>query len=342
MQVTGEFRTEKRSRTGRPLLLFSLSALLLLLGIAGSLKWGPAHISWRELLGALTGRGDGKTELYIRLLRLPRALTACMAGAQLALAGLLTQLATKNPLASPHLFGVNAGAAFFVVVGLAAFPGFSAPLAVALAFAGAGAGALLVWSLAGGGRFSPVQLALAGITVHFLLSALTEGMIVLNQQSADSMVFWLVGSVSQASWRDVRLLSPVLGLSLLALLALLPSLRLLVVDDEVAAGLGQRVAAVRTAAFVLVLLLAGSAVALCGPIGFLCLIVPHIARALIGGRLGPLVPLTALLGGALLVCADLAGRFIAFPYESPVGIVTSALGAPLFLYLARRRGGTLR
>ncbi|MBB6731070.1 FecCD family ABC transporter permease [Cohnella zeiphila] len=340
--MTSESLAEKRTRPGRPLLFISLSALLLLLGIVGSLKWGQAPVSWHGLLGALVGPGDGKTDLYVRLLRLPRALTACMAGAQLALAGLLTQLATRNPLASPHLFGVNAGASFFVVIGLVAIPDFSAPLAVGLAFAGAAAGAILVWSLAGGGRFSPVQLALAGITVHFLLSALTEGMMVLNQQSTDSMIFWLVGSVSQASWQDVRLLSPFLGSSLIFLFALLPSLRLLAVEDEIASGLGQRVAAVRTAAFVLVLLLAGSAVALCGPIGFLCLIVPHISRALVGGKLGALVPMTALLGGALLVCADLASRFIAFPFESPVGIVTSALGAPLFLHLARRRGGTVR
>jgi ABC-type Fe3+-siderophore transport system permease subunit len=125
------------------------------------------------------------------------------------------------------------------------------------------------------------------------------------------------------------------GLLLLGLM--LPSFRLLLLDDEIAGGLGQRVAVVRAVGMLLVIVLAGSAVAICGPIGFICLIVPHITRACVGSRL-PVIPLTALLGGILLVYADLLSRVIAFPFESPVGIVTAAVGAPFFIYLARRKG----
>jgi iron complex transport system permease protein len=330
---------EKQKRPAFLLFLFGAACFALAAGFACSLKWGTAHVTWRELLEALTLRGEDKAHLYIRSLRLPRTLTACLVGMQLAIAGLLTQLATRNPLASPHVFGINAGAALAVVCGLAASAGLTATQSVLLAFAGAAAGAALIGALAGGGDSHPVRLALAGITIHFLLSSLTEGLILLNAHTTESVLFWLVGSVSQAGWLQARTLLPFAAGGMLLLLLLLPSLKLLALDDELAAGLGQKAKAVRAGAIVLVIVLAGSAVALCGPIGFVCLIVPHIARALAGHRLPVLIPLTALLGGALLVYADWLSRFIAFPFESPVGIVTSAVGAPFFIYMALRKAG---
>lgn len=334
---------EKQSRSRPLLFLFSATALLLAAGMLWSLKFGAAEVSWTSLLEALAWRGQDKAHLYVQTLRLPRTLTACLVGIQLALAGLLTQLATKNPLASPHVFGINAGASAAVVAGLVLIKGLSLTGSVLLAFIGGAAGAALVWLLAGEGARQHVRLALAGITIHFLLSALTEGLIILDQYSTDSILFWLAGSVNQAGWTEVRLLLPFFAGGVLATLLLLPSLRLLLVDDDIAAGLGQRIAIIRTAALALVVALAGSAVALCGPIGFVCLIVPHIARALVGGvRLTVLVPLTGLLGGALLVYADLLSRLVAFPFESPVGIVTAAIGAPFFIYLARRGKGVRR
>ena len=333
---------KQQSRTRFLLFLFSTSVLILIVGLLFSLKWGQAQISWRTLYEALTYQAQDKNHLYIQTLRLPRTLTACLIGMLLALAGLLTQLATKNPLASPHVFGINAGASLAVVFGLLAVAELSIFGSMLFAFAGAAAGALLVWSLTGNEHKQYVRLALAGITVHFLLASLTESLIILNQYSTESMIFWLVGSVNQAGWPEVRMILPFFLGSLLLLGVMLPSFRLLLIDDEVATGLGQRVAVVRGIAMLLVLLMAGSAVAVCGPIGFVCLIVPHIARALGGSRLGVLVPLTALLGGSLLVYADLLSRMIAFPFESPVGIVTAVIGGPFFVYLARRKGGTHR
>ncbi|MFC5469287.1 FecCD family ABC transporter permease [Cohnella suwonensis] len=334
---------EKQSRFRYLLFLFSVTVALLLIGFICNLKWGAARISWTELFHALAYRGHEKQHLYVQTLRLPRALTACMVGMQLALAGLLAQLATKNPLASPHVFGINAGAALAVVFGLVTVARFSPLDSVLFAFAGAAGGALLVWSLAGTGANAYVRLALAGITIHFLLSSLTEGLIILNQESTDSMMFWLVGSLSHAAWPDVRTLLPFFAAGMVLFAFMHPSFRLLLVDDEMAAGLGGKIAAIRSVALLLVIVLAGSAVALCGPIGFVCLIVPHIARALAGHHnLAVLAPLTALLGGTLLLFADFAGRFVAFPYESPVGIVTAAIGAPFFIYLARKQGGGSR
>lgn len=331
---------EKQGRTRQLLFLFFAASVCLLLGVLSSLKWGAAPVSWRTLYEALTYQGQEKAHLYIQTLRLPRTLTACMVGIQLALAGLLTQLLTKNPLASPHIFGINAGAALAVVAGLAFLPEVSPYLSVLLAFTGAVVGTILIWSLAGNGAKQVVRLALSGITIHFLFSSLTEGLIIMNQHSTDSIMFWLVGSVNQAAWTDVRIILPffVVGLALFAFM--LPSFRLLMMDDEVASGLGQRIMVVRSIGILLVIVLAGSAVAICGPIGFICLIVPHISRALVGHQLTVLAPFTAILGGALLVYADVVSRFISFPYESPVGIVTAAVGAPFFIYLARKKGGS--
>ncbi|NHN32134.1 FecCD family ABC transporter permease [Paenibacillus agricola] len=340
MSSMGKKNLEKQNRTGFLLFLFCTSFLGLMVGMLGSVKWGQAYVPWGTLWEALTYQGHDKEHLYIQTLRLPRTITACLVGIQLALAGLLTQLTTKNPLASPHVFGINAGAALAVVFGLVVIKNVSLANSVWLAMIGAALGALLVGSLAGTGPKQYVRLALAGITIHFLLSSLTEGLIILNQHTTESMMFWLVGSVSQAAWTEVRMLLPFFAGGLLVFGFMLPSFRLLVMDDEIAAGLGQRVTVVRAISMLLVIVLAGSAVALCGPIGFICLIVPHIARALVGTNLNVLVPLTGLLGGNLLVYADLLGRFIAFPYDSPVGIVTAAIGAPFFIYLARKQGGT--
>lgn len=330
---------EKQSRKWPLLFLFSTSILIMMMGVICSLKWGQAQVSWRTLIEAVTYQGSDKAHLYIQTLRLPRAIMACIIGMQLALAGLLTQLTTKNPLASPHIFGINAGAALAVVVGLVALPHFGNIGLIGFAFVGAALSALLIWSLAGTGRQQYVRLALAGITIHFLMSSLTEGFIIMNQHATDSMIFWLVGSLNQAAWTEVRIILPFFVGGMMLFSFMLPSFKLLLMDDDIAAGLGQRVNLVRGISILLVIVLAGSSVALCGPIGFVCLLVPHMARAMVGSNLTILGPFTALLGGILLLYADFLSRFIAFPFESPVGIVTSAIGAPYFIYLARKQGG---
>ncbi len=335
----------KQNRTSVLLLLFIGGVLLLVLCFLASLKFGPAAIGWRTLFeAAFQPEGDSKEALYVRTLRLPRAVLSAIVGALLALAGLLTQLATKNPLASPHVFGINAGASLAVVSGLVFLPAASLLASIGLAFAGALFGALFIWLLAGSGPRQYVTLALAGISIHFLFASLTEGAMILASYSTESMISWLVGSVNHADWQDVRLLAPVLGAGFVLVCCLAPSLRLLELDDEVAVGLGSKLHALRALSMLLVVLFAGSAVAVCGPIGFVCLIVPHIARALMGrgASLNALVPFTALLGSLLLLAADVLGRWIAFPFESPVGIVTALVGAPAFLYLARRQGGMTR
>ncbi|KON89976.1 ABC transporter permease [Sporosarcina globispora] len=323
------------------LLLFSVTLLFIIIGFLISLKWGQAAISWRVLFEAITFQGQTKEHLYIQTLRMPRTIMAFIIGCHMALAGLLTQLITRNPIASPHVFGINAGASLSVVIGLIMFSHFTLTASIYFAFLGAVLGAFLVFSLAGIQQKQPIQLALAGIAVHFLLSSLTEGLIIMNEQSTDSMMFWLVGAVDQASWLEIQTILPWSAIGVTVLLLMLPSFRLLLLNDDVAVGLGQRILFVKLCGMLVVILLAGSAVATCGPIGFIGLIVPHIARSLAGNRLSLLVPFTGLLGGMLLVYADFFSRFIAYPYESPVGILTAIIGGPFFIYLARKKGASL-
>lgn len=338
--VTNRF--ERQKRTAFLLFLFPLVIMLCLLGFFLSLKLGQASVSWSTFFEAITFQGQGREHLYIQTLRLPRALGTFLVGVHMALAGLLTQAITKNPVASPHVFGINAGASFAVVIGLLLFTNFSLTGAIYFAFLGAVLGAVLVFLLAGIDQKQHIQLVLAGIAIHFLFTSLTEGLIILNQQSTESMLFWLVGAVDQLGWYELKTILPWTFFGILLFAIMLPSFKLLVLDDDVAAGLGQRVMAVKVTGMLIVILLAGSAVAICGPIGFVGLLVPHIARSLVGYDLKVLVPLTALLGGMLLIYADLLSRFIAFPYESPVGIVTALIGGPFFIYLARKKGVTER
>ncbi len=280
--------TELQKQNRKPVLLFLFFAsfIVLAIGFLSSLKWGQAHITWPALWEALTWQGKDKAHLYIQTLRLPRTLTALLVGVQLALAGLLTQLITRNPLASPHLLGIHAGASLAVVVALITFSGFSLTHSVLFGFAGAACGVFLVWLLAGSQQKQHVQLTLAGIAVSLLLSSLTEGLTILNQHSTESMLFWLVGSVDHASWAEVRTITPFALIGFAVFMLMIPSIKLLAMDDAVAIGLGGRVAVIKAICMLLVIVLAGSAVAICGPIGFVGLIVPHIARALVGGQTG--------------------------------------------------------
>ncbi len=189
-----------------------------------------------------------------------------------------------------------------------------------------------------GGGTSPVKLALAGITVHLFLSAIIEGLILFHEDSTESVLYWLAGAVDGASWGDVQVIWPwaITGIVIAILFA--RQLTILGLGDDMAKGLGQNVVVIRLLFSLLVVVLAGASVAVAGPIGFVGLIIPHIARKLVGIDYRVIIPFSGLLGALLLVSADVLSRFIAFPSESPVGIVTALIGAPYFLYLARKGG----
>ncbi|MDT3427924.1 iron complex transport system permease protein [Paenibacillus forsythiae] len=319
-----------------------IGLLLAATGFIWSVSLGVTDLRWNDVLQGLLGGKETKEQLVISTIRVPRALVAALAGAALAVAGALMQAMTRNAFASPQIFGINAGASFFVVLFIVFFPGISSSALVFAAFAGAFMGGLLVFILGySNDHRTPVQLALAGIAVSMLLSAMTEGFIVLYDNQTKNVLFWLAGAVHNGTWKDVHTVIPWSLTGMMIALLLSRSLTILSLGDDIARGLGQNILFIRLAVSCTVIMLAGSAVSIVGPIGFVGLIVPHIVRHWVGVDYRFILPLTAVFGSVLLLYADIVSRFISYPFESPVGIVTTGIGAPYLLYLLLRRRGRL-
>jgi iron complex transport system permease protein len=320
-------------------------ALALLVVVVAGFVWGMSigsqQISLARLPQAIF-RADQPDELILQSIRLPRVVLALLVGAALAVAGALMQAVAANPLAAPEIMGVNAGAVFVVVLAISVVPSLSGAPTILLAFGGAAAAGVSVMLLAGSGRgrVSPVRLALAGVTASSLLISLTQVLIIFDENSADSVLFWLVGGVNFAGWTDIRHLLPWLVLGLIGAFAMARPLNLLALGDDMARGLGQNVERTRLIGSALVIVLSGAAVSVAGPVAFIGLIVPHIIRRLVGSNYAVLLPLSAGAGAALLLYADIVSRYVKPPFEVPAGVVTALIGAPVFVYLARRQKGT--
>ncbi|MYL30692.1 iron chelate uptake ABC transporter family permease subunit [Halobacillus halophilus] len=329
-------QTLHRFKTGTVILV---GILLLLAGFTASLSIGAYSISFSEVFGLLFSPDGSKASSIIETIRLPRAVTGVVIGMCLASAGGLMQAITNNPLASPQVFGVNAGASLMVVIGVVLFPGLGAGTLVYAAFLGAAAGGAAVYYMAStGGGMTPVKLALSGITIHLLLSSMIEGVVLFHETSTEDVLFWLAGGIDGRAWPDVQLLLPWAAVGLFGAVVIGKPLTTLGLGDDVAQGLGQKIGWIRGGAAILVVILAGISVAVAGPIGFIGLIIPNIIRKLLGPDYRILLPVSALYGAVLLTSADVLSRFISYPGEAPVGIVTALIGAPFFLYLAGRGG----
>ncbi|WP_141277118.1 FecCD family ABC transporter permease [Pseudonocardia hydrocarbonoxydans] len=338
--ATGRPPAPRRSLRSRRLagLVLLLAALVgaALLSVAVGAKPIPLDVVWDALV-----RPDPALEdhIVVGALRIPRTVLGLVAGAALGLAGALIQGHTRNPLADPGLLGVNAGAAFLVVVGIYVF-GVTDPLGyVWLAFAGAAAASVAVFVLGSVGRAgaTPVTLALAGSAVSALLAALTSAVVLIDVATLDAYRFWAVGSLAG---RDGAVLTNVvwfLVAGALIALASAPALNALSLGDDVARSLGHSVRRTRVLGIVAITLLAGGATAACGPIAFVGLVVPHIVRTFTGPDYRWLLPASALSGAVLLLVGDVLGRVLVRPGELQVGIVLALVGAPFFIYLVRRR-----
>lgn len=326
-----------RNELFRFLPLFVIGIFILVVGILISTSIGMADVRFTHLIESFFIAELTKEHLIAQTIRLPRAIIACLIGASLAIAGAIMQAITRNPLASPQIFGINAGASFVVVASSIFLTGISPYSMVYFAFLGAALGGMLVYYLGSSGEgMTPVKLALAGISIHFFLSAITEGLIIFNEDTTEGILFWLAGSVDSTSWQDVRIISPWVLLGIIGSFLLASSINVLNLGDDVASSLGQNTGWIRVLSGLLVVILAGSSVSIAGPIGFVGLIVPHITRNLVGIDYRWILPFSALFGAILLIYADIVARFISFPYESPVGIVTALVGAPFFFYLIKR------
>lgn len=307
--------------------------------LLASVRFGAAEIGTRDVISAFTNYDGSEDDLIIRTLRVPRALIAALVGAALAVAGAIMQGLTRNPLAEPGILGINAGAALAVVVSVFLFGSSSLTVYALLAFLGAAVAWAIVYSVGslGRGGMTPMKLTVAGAALEALLTSITVALLILSQQTLDEIRFWLAGSVAG---RDLTLLLQVLPYAMAGMLlafALSRQITTLTLGEDVATGLGQRTAWTKFGAAVAVVLLAGSAVAVAGPIVFAGLIVPHVARFIVGVDYRWILPYSAFLGAILLVGADIAARVVLRPQELPVGVMTALVGAPFFIYLVRRR-----
>jgi iron complex transport system permease protein len=318
-----------------PLFLAGLTALTLCTAL--SLALGARSVPLSTVTDALFGHAHGRDALVVTGLRLPRTVIGLAVGAALGVAGAVAQGVTRNPLASPTTLGINAGAGFAVVVAIYALKLNDPVEYVWFAFAGAGAAALFAQALARrAGDIDPVRLALGGTVLQLVLFSWTSAVMLLNQRTLDEARFWLAGSLSGRPLDTLWPVLPTLLLGLVVSLAVSPALNALALGDDSAQALGVPVARIRLAGGIAVVLLAGSAVAVAGPIAFIGLAAPHLVRPLLGGDHRLLVPGCLIAGPLLLLSADVLGRMVIRPSELEVGIVSAFLGAPLLALLARK------
>ena len=314
-----------------------LAVVLTVVAAAASVALGTRMVGWHDLLGGLSGGEDGIAQAAVAK-RIPRTILALLVGAALGLAGGVMQGVTRNPLADPGILGVTAGAALFVVAGIAFFS-LSSPIAyIWVAIAGAAASAAFVYAVGSLGRGgpTPLKLALAGAACSAAFTSLISAILLPRIDVMNVFRFWQIGGVGGASYDKITLVLPFLVVGVLVSIASARGLNSLALGDDVAAGLGERVWLTRLAAAVGAVVLCGAATAVAGPIGFVGLVVPHLCRMLVGLDHRWLLPLSALLGAALLTSADVVGRVVARPAEIDVGIITALVGAPVFIVLVRR------
>lgn len=320
----------------KPSILLLLALLLFLFSLSLALAIGTASASARDFFHAIFYFSEenplSRILLYVRF---PRVLAAALSGMALSVSGVLLQTTLHNPLAAPNIIGVNAGAGVGVLIVLAFFPAY-AMLMPSAAFLGALFATLLVYLIASRAGAARLTLVLAGIAVSSFLGAISDTIITLYPSTQASRISFLIGGFSGISISQVLAALPIIVLGLLGAALLTFDLNALALGDEMALSLGVRVRLIRFLALLFSALLAGGAVALAGLLGFVGLIVPHIARRLIGEDLRLLLPLCILLGGTLTLLCDLLSRILFAPFEIPVGIVLSVIGAPFFIYLLLR------
>ncbi len=327
-----------KSNTTRSIgMLLCLIALVLV--VALSISIGSRNISLGVVWQAVVAPQDLDEHYVIWDLRIPRTLVAVVVGSALGLAGALIQALTRNPLADPGILGVSSGASFAVALGIGVFGVQTMTGEIWFAFAGALLATLAVYAIGSVGRGGgdPLRMVLAGVALGAVLSGLTGAMTLLNPQAFDKMRGWGAGSVVGRSLEVVLPVLPFFALGVLLALLMARPLNALALGEDLARSLGAQVLRTRILTILAVTLLAGGATALAGPIGFVGLMVPHVARWIVGPDQRWIFIYTLVLAPILLLSADIFGRIIMRPAEIPVGIVTAFVGAPVLIALIRRK-----
>ncbi|WP_373366640.1 FecCD family ABC transporter permease [Vibrio parahaemolyticus] len=307
---------------------------------ASMIGWSNFSLSVNDLTSYWFAFDEGNMlHQILATLRAPRTYAGLLIGASLAVSGVLMQGLTRNPLASPSILGINAGAACFMALASIGVPFFSQlnPIINAVFGALLSGGAVMLLGGFFSARSHPLRLVLAGIAISALLIGLTRASVILADDMAYSVLHWLTGSLSAVDSQQWQQLWPFATLGLVLAMGLARNLNLLALGDEVAVGLGGNIRITRLISGLAVVLLAGTSVAIAGPIGFVGLLVPHLVRPIVGHNYHILIPVSALCGAALVTWSDALSRAIAFPAETPVGVITALLGTPCFIVIAMRK-----
>lgn len=304
-----------------------------------SLSIGARDVALPLVWDALRGAGSETDAASVLALRIPRTVLGLLVGAALGVAGALIQAVTRNPLADPGILGVNSGAAFAVAIAVGVF-GLTAPSAFLwFAFGGALVTTIVVYLIgsAGRGSVSPARITLAGVAIGAVLSGITAAMLLANPKGFNAMRAWEAGIIADRGWEVVAVAGPYLAAGLVLALFLGRPLNAVALGDDLARSLGSSVLRTRALSVVAITLLCGTATAMAGPIAFVGLMIPHVARWIVGPDQRWIIAYSAMLAPILLLASDVLGRVILRPGELPVGIVTAFVGAPVLIVLVRKQ-----
>ncbi|WP_328377581.1 iron ABC transporter permease [Streptomyces sp. NBC_00440] len=315
------------------------AVVALLLAVLLSLAVGARAIAPSAVIDALLHGGHSNTAEVVRQLRVPRTLIGLMVGAALALAGTVLQGITRNPIADPGILGISQGASVGVVLAIAFAGIHSLTGYVWFAFAGAAVASVAVYAIASRGRggATPVKLALGGAAINALLVSVVQAVLTTKASALDEFRFWQVGSIGGRDTDIVGQIWPFLLVGVVLVASVARGLDALALGDDMAKGLGQKVATVRIVGGIGATVLTGVGVAAAGPIAFIGLAVPHIARAIVGSDHRWVLPMAALIGPVMLLVSDTIGRVVFPPSEVPAGVMTALIGVPFLVTLVRRK-----
>ncbi|MGS2777109.1 FecCD family ABC transporter permease [Robertmurraya sp. GLU-23] len=316
-----------------------IALLLFILTFSMAMVFGAADTTFKDVWLALLSNQTSEKILILQEIRLPREIAAIVVGAALAVSGAIMQGMTRNPLADPGLLGLTAGANAGLAIIIALLPSANYYGIMLACFIGAAIGALLVFGISAvkKGGFSPFRIVLAGSAISAFLFAISEGIAIFFKISKD-VSMWTAGGVIGTTWGQLQIVVPFISIGIILSIFLSRQLTILSLNEEVAVGLGQNTTRVKGFLFVIVIVLAGSAVALAGNLAFVGLLVPHIVRAIVGTDYRFILPMSTIFGGTFMLLADTIGRTLNSPYETPVAAIVAMIGLPFFLFIIRKGG----
>ncbi|MEC2054159.1 iron ABC transporter permease [Peribacillus psychrosaccharolyticus] len=317
-----------------------LSLILLFFIVLIALGYGAASTSFQDMYEAVIGKSGGQYYNILREIRFPRVIAAFFVGAALAVAGAIMQGMTRNPLAEPGLLGLTAGANLALSLALAFIPGISFLMIMFSSFIGAGIGMLSVLGISSTSRngLSPLKLVLAGAAVSLFLQAIASSVSILFNV-AKNVSMWTAGGLISTSW-DALIIVPFIMLGLFIAILYSKQLTILSLNEELAKGLGQKTKLIKIILIFVVIILAGTAVALIGNLTFVGLFIPHIVRKIVGADYRFIIPMSIIVGGIFMIGTDFISRMVIAPLEIPVVALVALVGLPFFLFLVKKGGRT--